>query len=110
MSSLRKMKIHSNNDDLELNCYLDIIEYFKENQINNEEREIWKNHSLIELMRFFDRTRNRELVSNAIILMLSLGEDKPIDIYSDRGVNIDQIADNDKKLLIKKLKDEFLPN
>jgi len=110
MSSLRKMKIHSNDDDFEINCYLEIVEYLKNNQINNNEREIWMNHSLIELMRFLDRTRNRELVSNAIILLLSLCEDKSLDIYSDHGVIVDQITDNDKTLLIEKLMDEFLPN
>lgn len=110
MSSLRKMKIIRNNDDLELNCYLEIIEYFKDNQINQDEKEIWKNHSFIELMKFLDRTSNRELVSNAIILILSLCEDKPLDIYSERGMDIDQIADSDKILLIEKLKNEFLPN
>ena len=110
MSSLRKMKIIRNNDDLEMNCYLEIIEYFKDNKISQEEKEIWKNHSLIELMRFLDRTRNRELVTNAIILILSLSEDKSLDIYIDHGMDIDHITDNDKKLLIKNLISEFLPN
>ncbi|KKM74092.1 hypothetical protein LCGC14_1403820 [marine sediment metagenome] len=109
-SCLRKMKIIRNNDDFELNCYLEIIEYFKDNQINRDEREIWKSHSLIELMKFLARAKNRDLVSNAIILLLSLSEDKPLDIYSDRGMDINQIADGDKKLLIKRLMEEFLPN
>ena len=107
---LRKMKIIRNNDDYELNCYLEIIEYFKVNQINQEESDIWKSHSLIELMKFLARSKNRELVSNAIVLILSLSEDKPLDIYSGRGMDINQIADNDKKLLIKRLMEEFLPN
>jgi len=104
------MKSIGNDDNLEQCCYLEIIEYFNERTINQEEKEIWKNHILIELMNFLNQTNNRKLVTNAIILLLSLSEDNPLDIYSDRGTNINQIVDKDKKLLIQNLKEELLHN
>jgi len=61
-------------------------------------------------MNFLNQTNNRKLVTNAIILLLSLSEDNPLDIYSDRGTNINQIVDKDKKLLIQNLKEELLHN
>ena len=104
------MKINNNSDDLELDCYLKIIEYFQKERFDRETTEIWKNQSLIELMNLLERTKNRTLVTNAIILILTLFEDLPPDIYNNRGVHVNRISDRDKKSLIEELKDEFLPN
>ena len=104
------MKINLNSEDYELDCYLKIINYFQKEKINREEAEIWKNKSIIELMNLLDRTRNRTLVTNALILLLSLFENKPPDIFNNRGVNINRISHKDKRSLIEHLKNEFLPN
>ena len=104
------MKINNNSEDFELNYYLKIIEDFQDHRINRETRVIFMNHSLIELMKIFKRTKNREMITNAIILILSLFEDIPPDNYNDLGVSIDEIPDKDKHNLIGQLKEEFLPN
>jgi len=104
------MKINNNNEDFELNCYLKIIENFQDHRTNRETRVIFMNHSLIELMKIFKRTKNREMVANAIILILSLFEEMPPDNYNNLGVNIDEIPYKDKHNLIEHLKEEFLPN
>lgn len=104
------MKVINNNDELEIDCYLKILEYFQKEKVDRETTEIWKNQSLIELMNLLERTKNRTLVANAIILILTLFEDLPPDIYNNRGVHVKRISDRDKKSLIKELKDEFLPN
>ena len=104
------MKINSNSEEFELDYYLKILDYFQDERISREKKEIWKNQSIIELMNLLERTQNRTFVTNALILILSLFEDIPPDIYSTRGVNINSISETDKKFLIEELKEEFLPN
>ncbi|MFX0082753.1 MAG: hypothetical protein ACFE94_13465 [Candidatus Hodarchaeota archaeon] len=104
------MKINNNTEDFELDCYLKILEYFQTEKVSKEKTEIWKDHSLIELMKLLDKKKNRVLVTNALILMLSLFEDIPPDIYNNRGVDINLISIEERKSLIADLKEEFLPN
>ena len=88
----KKMKINNNAEDFELDCYLKILEYFQHEKVNREKTEIWKDHSLIELMKLLDKAKNRVLVTNSLILMLSLFEDIPPDTYNNRGVDINHIS------------------
>lgn len=104
------MKINNNSDTFELDFYLKIIDFFQNEEGDREKTEIWKSKSMIELMKYLKRTRNRTFVMNAIILLLSLFEDIPPDIYNNRGVNVNQISGKDKRFLIEGLKEEFLPN
>ena len=104
------MKICKDNDDFELDCYLKILDYFQKDKSNRESTEIWKNQSLIELMKLLEQKKNRGLVANAIILILSLFEDIPPDIYNNRGVDINWISIEERKTLIAGLEEEFLPN
>jgi hypothetical protein len=104
------MKISKNGEEYELDFYLQIINFFQNEKINREKKEIWINKSIIELMKYFKRTRNRILVTNALLLILSLFEDLPPDLYNNRGVSINRISQKDKEFLIKNLKEEFLPN
>ncbi len=104
------MKINNKCDEFELDCYLKIIDFFQNKNVNKEKTEIWKSHSLIELMNFLDRSKNKNLVANAIVLILSLFEDIPPDTYNNRGVDINRINEKDRRSLISELKDEFLPN
>ncbi|MFX1504049.1 MAG: hypothetical protein ACFFDH_24020, partial [Promethearchaeota archaeon] len=64
----------------------------------------------IELMKYLKRTQNRTLVTNALILIISLFEDIPPDTYNNRGVKVNRISEEDKRFLIEDLKQEFLPN
>ena len=100
----------NNNENYELDYYISIIEFFQNQDTNEETTEIWKNKSIIELMKFLEGSQNRTLVTNALILILSLFEDIPPDIYNNRGVNINRISQKDKRFLIEDLKEEFLPN
>ena len=104
------MKINTNSKDFELELYLKIVDYFQDDNINPENKEIWLNQSIIKLMKLLKRTQNRTLVANALILLLSLFEDIPPDLYTNRGHNINSISEKDKKSLISQLKNEFLPN
>ncbi len=104
------MKINTNSEDFELELYLKIVDYFQDDNISREKKEIWKNQSIIQLMKLLEQTKNRTFVTNALILLLSLSEDNPPDIYCNRGRNVNCISDNDKKSLILELENEFLPN
>ena len=61
-------------------------------------------------MKLLKCTQDRAFVANALILILSLFEDIPPDLYTNRGHNIDRISEKDRKSIILKLKNEFLPN
>ena len=110
MSVKEKMKICKDNEDFEEDCYRQILDYFQKDRLNRENTEIWKNQSFIELMKLLEQKKNRELVTNALILILSLFEDLPPDTYNNRGVNINRISLEERKSLIAGLEDEFLPN
>ena len=104
------MKINTNSKEFELELYLKIVDVFQNDTISPENKEIWKNQSIIQLMNLLERTQNRTFVTNALILLLSISEDNPPDIYSNRGRNVNCISDKDKKSLILELENEFLPN
>jgi hypothetical protein len=104
------MKICKDKEDFELDCYLQILNYFQEDKVNKDNTEIWKDQSLLKLMNLLENKKNRDLVTNALILILSLFEDIPPDIYNNRGVDINRISNEDRKALIGCLEDEFLPN
>jgi len=104
------MKICEDNDAFELDCYMKILDYFQKDKVNKENTDIWKNQSFIELMKLLEQKKNRDMVTNAIILMLSLFEDIPPDTYNNRGVNINRFSIEERKSLIAGLEEEFLPN
>ena len=104
------MKINTNSKEFELELYLKIIDIVQDDTISPENKEIWKNQSIIELMKLLEQTQNRAFITNSLILILSLFEDIPPDIYNNRGHNINYISEKDKKSLILNLKNEFLPN
>ena len=104
------MKINNNCKDFELNYYLKIVENFQDHGSNRETRIIFMNHSLLKLMKILKRTKKKQMIANAIILILSLFEDIPPDNYNNLGENIDIIHDKDKHYFMEQLKYEFLPN
>ncbi|MFW9900768.1 MAG: hypothetical protein ACFFDY_05705 [Candidatus Thorarchaeota archaeon] len=104
------MKININSDELEIDYYLQIIDYFQKEKVSREEIEIWIDKSIIELMKYLKRTQNRTLVTNALILILSLFENIPPDNYNNCGVEINVVSEIDKQSILKNLKNEFLPN
>ena len=105
---------NSNNcDNYELDYYSNIIEFFQNPNVNKETIELWKNNSFIELMKVLERTSRKEFVKNAILLIISLFEEYPPDIYTSRGTNVNSLDNGEKRSYIDVLKMEFiddLPN
>jgi len=107
------MNTSNNCDYSELDYYSDIIEFFQNPNVNKETIEIWKDKSLIELMKVLERTSRTEFVKNAILLILSLFDEHPPDIYTSRGTNVNSLDNGEKRSYIDVLKMEFiddLPN
>jgi len=101
------MNVSNNNDTYELDYYLSIIDFFQNQNTDRETKEIWKNKSLIELMKVLKRTRKTEFVKNAIILILSLFDNIPPDSYNNRGIKVNSLTNGDKLSYINLLKSEF---
>ncbi|MFX0047734.1 MAG: hypothetical protein ACFE8G_06140 [Candidatus Hermodarchaeota archaeon] len=98
----------NNNESYELDYYLNIIDFFQNQDTNRETRELWRNKSFIQLMKVLKRTRKKELVKNAIILILSLFDELPPDSYNNRGVKPDSLTNSDKLSYVNILKSEFI--
>jgi hypothetical protein len=97
-----------NNEDFELDYYTHILEFFQNKKCDEDSSEIWKNKTYIKLMSVLKRTQNKEMVRNAILMIISLFEQKPADFYNNQGVNSDSISPEDKKSFKKILKSEFI--
>jgi len=97
-------------EDFELDYYLKVVENYQDININQQQAVIQKSRSLIELMKLLDHEKNRNFVTNAIILMLSLDEDLPPDNYNNLGIDVNSISAEERKFLMKNLKEEFSPN
>ena len=100
------------NDDLEMKYYTKILDFYQSQKFDRETVEIWKSKSYIELMKVLKRTNNKNLVKNAIILILSLFEETPLDIYDSSGLSVRELKQEDKNSYISHLRTEFseLPN
>ena len=101
----------NNSEPQELKCYLRIIEFFQKSKSKAEDTEIWKNKVMVTLMNLLKQKENQEiLVRNALILLLSLFEDLPPDIYNAKGQNFKKVDQKQKASILDQLKEEFLPN
>jgi len=95
------------NDDLEMKYYTKILDFYQNQNFDKDTVEIWKSKSYIELMQVLKRTNNKNLVKNAIILILSLFEELPLDIYDSSGLSVRELKQEDKNSYISHLRTEF---
>ncbi len=102
------MNMSNDSENYELDYYLSIIDFFQNQNTNRETTEIWKNKSFIELMKVLKRTRKKEFVKNAIILILSLFDEMPPDAYNNRGIKVNSLSNGDKLSYVNILKSEFI--
>ncbi len=102
------MNMSNDSENYELDYYLSIIDFFQNQNKNKETTEIWKNKSYIELMKVLKRTRKKEFVKNAIILILSLFDEMPPDAYNNKGIKVNSLTNGDKLSYVNILKSEFI--
>jgi hypothetical protein len=99
--------IEENEEIDELECYTKILNTYKKKDMSRKEKEMWKHKSYIKLMNILERTENMNVVRNSLILILTLFENIPPDIFNNRGINIDLLSEGDKGDIMEKLKEEF---
>jgi len=97
----------NNNNISELDFYTSILDYYQKPNQNREEIKIWVSQLIIKLMELLDNPINKNIVRNSLILLQSLFENHPPDIYNNRGVDVNQLSRSDKKLIISRLQKEF---
>ena len=98
----------NNRDNYELDYYLSIIDFFQNQNTIKETTRIWKNKSFIELMNVLKRTSKKEFVTNAIILILSLFDEMPVDMYNNKGIKVNSLTNGDKQSYVNILRSEFI--
>jgi len=106
------LALYNNNnlDEIEIDCYEKILKFFQDKSRSRMDTDLWKTQSLMKIMEVWDRTKNIFLVRNSLILLISLFENLPPDLYNNRGININRLKERDKELLRSQLKKEFMPN
>ena len=102
------MRMSNTNNEKELNCYLEIIEFFQHQSQDPESIELWKDKSIMELMKVLKRTNNKLLIRNALILMITLFEHLPPDLFNNKGINTKILNKEDKESLKSILRTEFI--
>ena len=103
-----KMPIRPDDVDLkELECYTKIINLFKKISKDSITIETWKDKTIIKLMKVLRRRENKRWVKNALIILLSLFDDNPPDLFSSLGNNIELLSNKEKEEVVSKLREEF---
>jgi len=102
------MIMSNTNNEAELKYYLKIIDFFQNQSNDSENVELWKDNSLIELMKVLKRTKNKLLVRNALLLLISLFENIPPDLFNNKGISANLLTKEEKASLKSILKNEFI--
>ena len=89
-------------------CYDKILDCYIKHKRNPIKKEMCKNRSIFWLMEKLRKRNDRHIVQNALLIVLSLFEDNPPDLYSNIGEEIRELTDqNDKEKIISELKKEL---
>ncbi|MBY9008035.1 MAG: hypothetical protein KGD63_14940 [Candidatus Lokiarchaeota archaeon] len=99
-----------NKDDIqkELDCYTKIINLFLKISKDPIINEIHKDKALIKIMNQLKDPKNANWLKNALIIFVSLFDEKPADIYSNLGINGKNSSKRDKEMIFSKIKEELL--
>lgn len=95
-------------DEDEMKCYSRIINSFMNNKYDFAQRELAKNQSIVKLIKTSKCKNNKNFVKNALILVLSLYDDEPADLYCSYGNDIDSCNELEKEVLKSQLKLELI--
>lgn len=96
-------------NSIEKSLYDQIIEFFeKVPKKQKTDIEKWKYQIYLKLMKMMDEPQEKLVVRNAIILILSLFNDIPPDIYNTRGKQLEDISSEvQKNEILAELKEEI---
>ncbi len=100
-----------NNEFLEeSDYYTKILNIFLKEGNQQKMKELWKDRSIIELMSNVKKHKNKYHIKNALIVLLSLFDDIPPDLFNNVGTSIETLSKEDKDEAIRDLKEIFLEN
>ena len=102
------MSLREDDTQKELECYTKIIKLFLKINKDTTSIEIWKDKAIIKIMQKLKDPKNENWLRNALIILLSLFDNKPADLYSNLGVNTKKISSNERKNIFSELKKEFV--
>jgi len=102
------MKPSDENSLDEGELYEKIINIFLKEGEKPNIKEIMKSKSIIELMEKLKNNKDKELARNALVVLLSLYDDFPPDLFHNLGTDIEKLSEEDRIEALKKLKESFL--
>ncbi len=91
----------------ELNCYTRILNIFLKVGDDPRLKNIWKSRAMLKLMEKLKNHKDKNLVKNALIILLSLFEDVPADLFDSVGSDLEHISEKERQEVILKLKEIF---
>ncbi len=106
------LKVATDNNEFleESDYYTKILNIFLKEGDQQNLKELWKDRSIIELMSDVKKYKNKEHIKNALIVLLSLFDDVPPDLFNSIGTNIETLSKEDREEVIRGLKEIFLEN
>ena len=102
------MALKEDNAQKELECYTKIINLFSKISKDPISIETCKDKTITKIMEKLKDPKNENWLRNALIILLSLFDDNPADLYSNLGVNTKKISSNERKNIFSELKKEFV--
>ncbi|MFW9898680.1 MAG: hypothetical protein ACFFDO_05410 [Candidatus Thorarchaeota archaeon] len=92
----------------EIEFYYHLLEESSTISRNNYQKFVWKCRKIIELMDILNESYDKKIIRNMLIFILSLFDNYKTDFLSSRGVELKELSETERKILISTLKDEFL--
>ena len=94
-------------DEKELKCYTNIINLISKLEQDPISIEKWKSNLITRLMATLTKPQNENWLKNALIILLSLVDKKPSDLYANIGDNLNILTEEEKERAVSKLKEEL---
>ena len=101
------MVLKKDDTQKELDCYTKIINLFSKISKDPIILETYKDKTIIKIMNALKDPKNETWLKNALIILLSLFNGKPADLYSNLGNNVKKILEREKDDFFSKIKEEL---
>jgi len=82
--------------------------FTKYSELAFSNKELFKNHSIIDLMNQSNYTNNKMFAKNALLVIMALFNGKFRDDFHFGSKNIRNASDNSKSIIVSVLKEEFI--
>ena len=88
--------------------YQSMLDLFFEGKKKPELKDILQHRSIVKLMSRLKNNKNKELAKNALIVMLSLFDDYPADLFDSIGTDLETLSEEEREGAMEKLKEIFI--